>query len=178
MFKKIWVSLLSLFSFACTDNGMNYYKDNKHMPQLIFQEYLNGKIKGTGIIENINGKLTKSFEFEADAKWQGDHGELNEKMYYNDGKVDARVWKFIKITDNKYEAYSKDVIGKAEIDIAGNAMHWRYKMKIPVAGKLYTINFDDWMFLLPNGKLMNRNYFKKFGITVGQLSLLMHKDIN
>lgn len=177
MLKKIWIYLLSLFSCACTNNSMDYYKNNEQlkMPKLIFQEYLNGKIKGAGIIQNISGKLTKSFEFEGEASWKGDQGEFHEKMYYNDGRIDARVWKFVKINDNHYEGYTNEVIGKAEIYISGNAMNWKYKMKVLVGSKSYLINFDDWMYLLPNGKLMNRNYFKKFGITVGELTLLMEK---
>ena len=120
--------------------------------------------------------MTKSFDFSGDASWQGDNGQFHERMVYNDGKVDTRVWTFKKISENRYEGYTNEVIGIAVIDISGNAMNWKYKMNVKVRDKTYLISFDDWMFLLPEGKLINRNYFKKFGLTVGELTLLMQKS--
>jgi hypothetical protein len=32
------------------------------------------------------------------------------------------------------------------------------------------------MYLMPDGQLINRNYFKKFGFTVGELTLFMQKE--
>lgn len=175
MLKKIWLSFLSILSMSCSNSDLDHYKNN-NMPPIHFQEYLNGHITGTGIIQDRKGLVTKSFEFSGDASWQGDKGQFHEKMVYNDGKIDTRVWTFKKISDNQYEGYTDEVIGKAVIDISGNAMNWKYKMNVKVGDKTYLISFDDWMFLLPDGKLMNRNYFKKFGLTVGELTLLMQKS--
>jgi hypothetical protein len=68
------------------------------------------------------------------------------------------------------------VIGKAGIKIAGNAMQWNYVMNVKVDDSTYQINFDDWMFLIDDKHLINRNYFKKFGVKVGELTLYMEKE--
>jgi len=45
-----------------------------------------------------------------------------------------------------------------------------------VGNSTYRITFDDWMFLMNDDILINRSYLKKFGITVGELSIFMQKQ--
>ena len=49
-------------------------------------------------------------------------------------------------------------------------------MNIPVGDTKYKITFDDWMYLMNDGLLINKNTFKKFGLNVGTLILMMHKE--
>ena len=49
-------------------------------------------------------------------------------------------------------------------------------MNLPVGDKTYKITFDDWMFQMNDGVLINRSYLKKFGFTVGELTLFMQKQ--
>ena len=46
-------------------------------------------------------------------------------------------------------------------------------MDLPVGDRTFRITFDDWMFRLNDGVLVNRSYLKKFGITFAELSLFM-----
>ena len=55
-------------------------------------------------------------------------------------------------------------------------MNWQYTMNVKVDDSSYAIDFDDWMFLMDDGKLVNRNYFHKFGFNVGELTLFMQKE--
>lgn len=55
-------------------------------------------------------------------------------------------------------------------------MNWKYQMNVPVGDKKYKISFDDWMYLMDDGSLINKNTFKKFGFKVGSLTLMMHKE--
>jgi hypothetical protein len=146
------------------------------LPKLNLQSYLNGRITGYGIVQDRSGKVTKRFNFSGVGSWDGDMGRFDEKITYSDGKVESRVWQFTKLSENRYEATTPDVIGRAIINIAGNAMNWQYSMKIKVDDSSYVINFDDWMFLMDDGKLINRNYFHKFGFSVGELTLFMQKE--
>lgn len=173
MLKVIFIGLLSFILNGCSNVDVDQYKNQE--PKLNLQSYLNGKIRGWGIVQDWKGKVNRRFEFFGDATWQGNVGQFNEKIVYSDGKEETRVWKLNKISDSLYEATTPDVIGIATIKVAGNSMNWRYTMNIKVDDKTYKINFDDWMFLMKDGKLMNRNYFHKFGLTVGELTLFMEK---
>jgi len=55
-------------------------------------------------------------------------------------------------------------------------MRWAYQMDLPVGDKTFQVTFDDWMFLMNDGVLVNRSYIKKFGITVAELTLFMQKQ--
>ena len=157
---------------GCSSN-IDYYKDSS--PKLDLQTFLQGKIHGTGLIQDWRHRVTKKFEFDADASWKGDVGTLDEHMIYENGEKDHRIWTLKKISANHYQGTSKDVIGIADINIEGNAVNWRYQMDIKVDNSTYRIHLDDWMFLMKNGTLINKNYFKKFGLTVGSLTLFMEK---
>ncbi|MFC4891725.1 DUF3833 domain-containing protein [Pseudofrancisella aestuarii] len=172
---KLGVIIMAISLFGCSTN-IQSYKDMG--PKLDLKEYLQGHIAGTGIIQDWKGKVVKQFEFSGDASWQDNEGTFDEHMTYYDGSKDHRIWKITKIDDNHYEATTHDVIGKANITLEGNAMNWQYQMKVPVNGKEITINFDDWMYLMNNGVLINKNTFRKFGIKVGSLTLFMKKENN
>ncbi len=172
--KKLLMAICSIFMASCSNDKINQYEHN--YPKLSLQEFLNGKITGYGIIEDFRSNVTKRFQFSGTALWTGDSGRFDEKITYSDGKVESRVWQIKKLSESSYEAYNPDLIGIAKIKVSGNAMNWQYTMKIKVDDSIYKINFDDWMYLMPDGQLINRNYFKKFGITVGELTLFMQKE--
>lgn len=172
--RKLMMAICSLFISACSNNKINQYSENT--PKLNLKDFLNGKIIGYGIVEDYNKNVTRRFNFYGNAKWEGNQGVFDEKIVYSDGKEENRVWSITKINDISYEATNRDLIGTATITIAGNAMNWKYKMNIKVDNSVYKLDFDDWMYLMPNGQLINRNYFKKFGFTVGELTLFMEKE--
>jgi hypothetical protein len=163
--------MLGILLSGCMGD-VDQYKNDK--PELDLKTYLNGNIKGHGIIENWKGNVVSKFDFYG--TWDGDEDTFDETMIYYNGKKDHRVWHLTKISDNHYIGRNKDAIGQAEIRIAGNAMHWQYKMNVEVSGSTYKLAFDDWMFLMHDGGLININYFKKFGLTVGKLTLYMQKQ--
>ncbi len=55
-------------------------------------------------------------------------------------------------------------------------MRWNYVMDLPVDDTTYRIRFDDWMWVMNDGVLINRSYLKKFGITVSELTIFMQKQ--
>ncbi len=168
----ISVAMCSLI--GCSGMNLKDYKNNQ--PQLNLQTYLNGNINGYGIVQDRTGNVTRRFDFHGNARWTDNKGIFDEKIIYDNGKVESREWLFVKISESQYEATTNDVIGKAGIKIAGNAMQWNYVMNVKVDDSTYQINFDDWMFLIDDKHLINRNYFKKFGVKVGELTLYMEKE--
>jgi hypothetical protein len=38
-----------------------------------------------------------------------------------------------------------------------------YVMALPVDGKVYNVDFDDWMFLMDDRVMLNRSVMSKFG---------------
>ena len=108
--------------------------------------------------------------------WNGDIGKLEETFHYYDGEKQSRTWTIKKISDSQYEGTAGDILDKAEGTASGSAVNWHYAMDLPVGDKSYKVKFDDWMWQMNDGVLINRSYIKKFGITVAELTIFMQKQ--
>jgi hypothetical protein len=101
---------------------------------------------------------------------------LTEHFDYYDGKTQERVWTIKKLDDGSYEGTASDIIDKAIGKSQGSAVNWSYVMDVPVDDTTYRLRFDDWMWVMNDGVLINRSYLKKFGITVSELTIFMQKQ--
>ena len=66
-------------------------------------------------------------------------------------------------------------MGVAEGRSTGNALNWRYTLNLPVDGKVYEVQFDDWMVLMDERVMLNKAVMSKFGIRLGEVTLSFTK---
>jgi hypothetical protein len=66
-------------------------------------------------------------------------------------------------------------VGEAVGVIAGNAFNWRYTLALPIDGRTWHVDFDDWMFLIDDQVMLNRAVMSKFGIRLGEVTLSFTK---
>ena len=159
---------------GCSGHSLKNYEASE--PAMDLKEYFSGPIKAWGFVQDRSGKVTRRFDVTMEGSWEGDVGTLEEHFNYYDGETQKRIWTIRKLADGKYEGTAGDIIGKADGNVVGSAMRWAYQMDLPVGDKTYKITFDDWMFRMNDGILINRSYLKKFGITVAELTLFMQKQ--
>ena len=98
-----------------------------------------------------------------------------EDFRYADGSTERRVWRLVSHGGGRYTGTADDVVGTAEGQAAGNALNWRYTLKLPVDGKIYEVQFDDWMFLIDEQVMLNKAVMSKFGIRLGEVTLAFRK---
>lgn len=158
---------------GCGGNTMDYY--NESQPKADIKAYFNGPIKAWGIVQDWRGRMVNRFDVSMVGKWDGDVGTLEEEFTYYDGKKQKRVWTITKSKDGTYKGTAGDIIGEATGKTNGSAVYWNYTMDVPVDDTTYRLTFDDWMWQMNDGVLINRSYLKKFGITVAELTLFMKK---
>ncbi len=144
-------------------------------PKADIQTYFNGPIKAWGIIQDWRGRVVSRFDVDMVGSWEGGVGTLKENFRYYNGDTQKRVWTITKNADGNYTGKADDIIGDASGFSNGSALQWNYKMDITVDGRTYRINFDDWMWQMNDGVLINRSYLKKYGFTVAELTLFMIK---
>ena len=159
---------------GCTNGSLKYYDNTS--PKMDIKEYFNGPIKAWGILQDWRGRVVTRFDIKMIGEWQGDLGTLTEHFNYYEGIKQKRVWTIKKINDNSYEGTASDVVDKAVGNTVGSAARWSYIMNLPVNNTTYRIRFDDWMWVMNDGVLINRSYLKKFGITVAELTIFMQKE--
>ncbi len=171
---KLTAILGAFIMFSSCSNSLEEYQGTT--PKADIKEYFNGPIKAWGLVQDWQGKVTRRFDIAMVGKWDGDTGTLTEHFNYYDGKTQERVWTIKKLADGSYEGTAADIVDKATGNTAGSAVRWNYVMDVPVDDTTYRLRFDDWMWVMNDGVLINRSYLKKFGLTVSELTIFMQKQ--
>jgi hypothetical protein len=172
-FKATSIFLLAMSLFSCSKTNVKNYSANK--PQLDIRQYLNGKVKAWGVLEDRSGKITRRFVVDMNATWKGQEGILEEHFEFDNGEKSARTWT-IKFSDQEnFTASAADVVGIAKGSQSGNAMRMNYVLDLKVGEKNYAVTLDDWMYLIDEQTLVNKSTIKKFGITFGKLTIFFRK---
>lgn len=145
-------------------------------PAFRLEEYFNGPIKAWGIVQDRGGNIVNRFDVDIAGRWEGDRGVLEEVFTYYDGRTQNRTWEITKIDNRHYQGKAGDIIGMASGTAYGNAVYWTYEMDVPVGDTSYRLTFDDWIWALNDGVIVNRSYMKKFGVKVAELTIFMQKQ--
>jgi hypothetical protein len=144
-------------------------------PVLDLKTYFNGDITAHGLFTDRSGKVVRRFTVDMKCSWQGDDGVLDERFSYSDGEKQRRVWRLKKLPDGRYTGTADDVIGIAQGQSSGNAFQWSYTLRLPVDGKTYDVQFDDWMYLMDENVMLNKAVMSKFGVRLGEVTLSFYK---
>ena len=110
-----------------------------------------------------------------DGTWNGNQGVLDERFTYSDGTTERRVWRLTKHENGRYTGTADDVVGTANGQTRGNAFRWNYTLALPVDGKVYNVDLDDWMYLIDDRVMLNRATMSKFGVRLGEITLSFTK---
>lgn len=159
---------------ACSSKSLDTYEGTT--PPADIKNYFSGPIRAWGIVQDRSGKVIQRFDVDMMGRWEGDVGTLEEEFRYYDGRKQHRTWTITKVGDNTFTGTAGDIIGTAKGAQKGSAVQWAYEMDLEVKGTKYRVVFDDWMFMMNDGILVNRSYIKKFGITWAELTLFMQKQ--
>jgi hypothetical protein len=143
-------------------------------PTLDLHKYFSGTLDGWGMFQDRSGTVVKRFTVRIDCTWKDNEGTLDEHFAYADGTTQNRVWKIVK-DGNRYIGVAADVVGNAQGSAAGNALHWNYVLALPVDGKTWNMDMDDWMYLIDERTMLNRTTMSKFGFRVGEVTLSFRK---
>ncbi len=165
--------LILLTLGACASMKIEDFKGTE--PRLVLEEYFEGRTKAWGIFEDRFGNLRREFVVDIIGTWDGKQLTLEEDFVYADGETDRRVWRIEKIADGRYTGRADDVIGEANGRIEGKALNWTYDLMLNIQGRDVKVRFDDWMFLQPDGVLVNRARVSKFGIELGEVTLFFQR---
>lgn len=158
---------------GCASQNIQSYAAEK--PVLDLQQYFNGTLDAYGVFTDRGGSVVKRFTVVMVCTWTGDQGVLDEAFTYSDGTTQRRIWRLTKLADGRYTGRADDVVGEAQGQTRGNAFYWTYTLSLPVDGKVYEVNFDDWMYLMTDKVMLNKATMSKFGVRLGEVTLSFTK---
>lgn len=172
--KAFIASISAAVLTACGSVDVDHYAREK--PELELSSFFNGTIDAWGIFQKRDGAVARRFHVVIEASWKNpQEGVLDERFTYSDGETQRRVWTLKRQPDGTWRGTADDVVGVAIGKVAGNALRWTYVMRLPVDGKEYLVDFDDWMWQLDDSSMMNRSVMSKFGIDLGEVTLFFKK---
>lgn len=167
---RLIIALLCVLSLAgCAGPDVDEYANAT--PKLSLQDYFNGEIEAWGMFQKRNGEVARRFHVRMIGTWEGNTGVLDEYFTYSDGTTERRVWTLVKQSDGSWRGTADDVEGEARGEVAGNAFHWRYTLRLEVDGSTWLVDFDDWMYLIDDKVMLNRAVMSKWGVELGQVTL-------
>ena len=137
--------------------------------------HLNGPIVCEGVIYGPTGRVTSRFVGDFHAEWDGNNGVMTERFHYDSGEEVLREWKLTLGNDGRIRARASDVVGEGTGVQSGPTVQLKYKYKLPPEQGGHVLDTTDWMYLAPNGTIVNRSQFRKYGIKVAELVATMRR---
>lgn len=143
------------------------YEDD--YPSFEIKKHLNGKMVCEGAIFGPLGRVTSTFVADFDITWDGDRGVMDEVFRYNDGSTQNRQWIIHAGSEDHFTTEAEDVPKGGRGRLAGPAVQMRYAIRLPEDAGGHLLDTVDWMYLTPDGTIVNRSQFRKFGFKVAEL---------
>lgn len=171
--KNSLIIIILFFLYGCADMDINKFVNNK--PELILEDYFNGKVEAWGLFHDRFGNLKRQFKVDIVGKVEDSKITLDEKFLYDDGEKEQRIWEIEILPEKTYVGKADDVVGTAIGKASGNALNWKYHLLLKVNKSRIKVEFDDWMFLQDRGILINRAEVKKYGINLGIVTITFLK---
>ena len=144
-------------------------------PDFDIRQELDGPILCEGVIFGPTGRVSSRFVADMNARWQGNTCRMTEDFRYDSGAVQAREWHLTLGNDGAIRAEAPDVVGTGSGRQAGGSVVLRYRIRLPEDAGGHVLSVTDWMYLAPNGTIVNRSQFRKFGIKVAELVATMRR---
>lgn len=144
-------------------------------PDLALEEFFDGRTVAYGQFQDRFGEVRRRFQVEVEGTWDGETLTLIEDFAYSDGVTEQRVWTLRKTGPDTWAGTAPGVIGGATGEIRGDTFHWSYSIDLPEASGGFRADFDDWMWRLDDGRLLNRAYISRFGVDLGEVIIFFEK---
>jgi hypothetical protein len=144
-------------------------------PEFELRQHLNGPIKCEGVIYGPLGRVVSRFVGDFEAEWDGNKGVMKEHFLYCSGRTQDREWRLKLGNDGTVQADADDLVGTGTGVQSGSSLRLDYNIRLPKEAGGHVLGVTDWMYLAPNGVVVNRSQFRKFGFKVAELVATMRR---
>lgn len=138
-------------------------------PAFDLRQHLSGEMISEGMIFGPNGAVTSRFVAGMHGDWSDETATLSESFRYDSGTTQERAWQITLHENGRFTATADDIIGVAQGQVSGATARLTYRLRLPEAAGSHVLDVVDWMYLSPNGVILNRSQMRKFGVKVAEL---------
>ncbi|WP_375057777.1 DUF3833 domain-containing protein [Zobellella sp. DQSA1] len=169
---KLLIVAVSLLLMSCGSTIDDY---GETTPAFELERFFEGELVAYGMVQDRSGKVLRRFKVDMIGRWDGNEGVLEEDFVYDDGETQRRIWYLEKGPGGRYGGTAADVVRPGAGQTRGFALNWRYTLAVPVDGRVWHLDFNDWMYLLDEDRLINRAEMSKWGFRVGEVILWIER---
>lgn len=174
--KKLRIAIIALgvlLTLSCSSVEVTDYQNNQ--PAFVLEEFFDGQLSAHGVLKDRSGKVTRYFTADIKAYWQDGVGTLEEDFVFDDGEQQRRVWTLRPEGQNRYIGTAGDVVGESVIEVSGNSVFLSYVLRVPYNEGTIDVTIDDRMYMISPSVVLNESGMSKFGVSVGELMLVIQK---
>lgn len=143
-------------------------------PGFDITKQFSGPLTCEGMIFGPTGRMSGRFVADFDGSWNGSQGRLTEYFTYASGATQRREWHLTMGENGNFTATADDVIGVAHGWQSGATVKMKYRLRLDEDAGGHVLDVTDWMYLLDDGRMMNKSEMRKFGVKVAELIATMH----
>lgn len=144
------------------------------------EEFFDGRVLAKGQFQDVFGSVRRRFDVIVTGSWDGNTLKLVEDFTYSDGVTEQRIWRLEKsgpvVADQAWVGSAEGVLGVAKGQEQGDTFNWTYRIDLPVPDGTLRVAFDDWMWNMGGGRVLNRAYMKKYGVDIGEVLITFEKQ--
>jgi Protein of unknown function (DUF3833) len=138
--------------------------------------FFTGHSRSWGVFETSHGQPRRYFTCDSYGKRNSaDDLTLNQHFLFSDGKTQNRVWQIHQVDLSHWKASADDMVGVAQAVSSGNTVSLEYTITLDRQNPLATVYIRQWIYHPEeSGSLMTRLVITKLGITIFQVSEVIH----
>jgi len=143
-----------------------------------FTDFFEGDCQAWGVFIDRFGIVRQRLSVQLHGAWHGALFHLDEVFAYGTGERETRRWVVQDGDDGSFRATCPDCIGPIIGEAASDSLRMTYNYIMPMGGRRVVMSFDDRMVRLSDSRVFNRAAMKKFGVTLGHVTLFIEKQMS
>jgi hypothetical protein len=133
-------------------------------------KFWSGHHRSWGVLEDRGGAPTDTVMTDCVGTASPDGSlKMAQTLTLGDGTATRRDWRLWRTAPGAYAATANDMVGEAHGLSAGRVFHWTWVLALSPGKPLKNVTMDQWMYLYPDGTMMNHTTIRKLGVAVAQV---------
>ena len=172
--KKL-IAALSLVTLGACAGAPSLDDETLSTRELNLEEFFEGTTVAHGQFQDLFGTVARRFDVQINGTWDGQTLTLVEDFTYDDGATEQRVWTLRKTGEDTWTGSAPGVLGEAKGVEKGDSFNWAYRIDLPIKDGTMRVDFDDWMWLMTDDRVLNRAYVSRYGVRIGEAIIVFEK---
>ena len=127
-----------------------------------------GRSTGVGVFTDITGGKRR-FTARLNGTMRGNRLTVVEDFAYDDGQKDRLTWVFDRTGPGQWTGRRDDTVGMATVTEDGRTIRLAYTADFKSPAGVTRLGFEDVIYALPDGKVINDAVVTRGGLPVGKV---------